>query len=194
VIEPSNRYQASVVFLGRRSFRMETGSMPVAEEIAIPKRASEIPTERIFRPKSVIDFQSLVPMSVPESRQRTSVSKVALIGLGAMAVALGMLMTSSAARPLVRGGVDHKPEVAAVQPPAAPVPLVEPIVVAAAPLELDFPPLAAAVSPPARAPRVRAVRAVRAKRADAVEGEAPESAAPESAPAPAKKWVDPFAD
>ena len=40
--------QDNVVFMGRRSFRMEIAGVPGGNELAIPMRASEIPTERIF--------------------------------------------------------------------------------------------------------------------------------------------------
>jgi hypothetical protein len=48
VIESIGSRQDNVVFLGRRSFRMETAGGPGVNELAIPVSASSIPTERIF--------------------------------------------------------------------------------------------------------------------------------------------------
>ena len=214
--EPSSSEQASVVFMGRGSFRMEAVGAPGLNELAIPNRASDIPTERIFRAKGDGAFLSMpLPASAVVHPWR-SASKGALIGLGGLMFALGMLVTSPAAHAWLRIGrrsaqVTSVPVAApvavapvAVAPVIAPVgpPVAGPIVVAVAAPEPEVAPAparrAAVVAAPklARAPRARVVRPGHAKHpAEAATGGPPPE--PESSmvsPAPAKKWVDPFAD
>jgi hypothetical protein len=226
VAEPSSSEQANVVFMGRGSFRMQAVGAPGLNELAIPNRASDIPTERIFRVKGDDAFLSL-PLPAPAVVQPwRAASKGALIGLGGVMFALGMLVTSPAAHAWLRVGrppvqviatpvapvtlapvtvapVALAPVTApiAVAPVAAPVavaPVTAPIVVAVAapePAEAPAPARLQAVAPKlARAPRARAVRPVRAKPpAEAATG-GPLSEPSQVSPAPAKKWVDPFAD
>jgi hypothetical protein len=213
VTESSSSEQANVVFMGRGSFRMQAVGGPGLNELAIPNRASDIPTERIFRTKgddALLALQLPAPAAVQRWR---AASKGALIGLGGVMFALGMLVTSPAAHSWLRVG---RPPVQVVAPPVAPVtvapvtvapiavapvavaPVTAPIVVAVAAPEPAVAPAPArprAVAPkPARAPRARVLRPLRAKhRAEAATGGAlPEPSAVSQAPA--KKWVDPFAD
>jgi hypothetical protein len=208
VTESSSSEQANVVFMGRGSFRMQAVGGPGLNELAIPNRASDIPTERIFRTKgddALLALQLPAPATVQRWR---AASKGALIGLGGVMFALGMLVTSPAAHSWLRVG---RPPVQVVAPPVAPVtvapiavapvavaPVTAPIVVAVAAPEPAVAPAPArprAVAPkPARAPRARVLRPLRAKhRAEAATGGAlPEPSAVSQAPA--KKWVDPFAD
>jgi hypothetical protein len=222
VSEPFSSEQASVVFLGRESFRMQAVGAPGLNDLAIPNRASDIPTERIFRVKGDDAFLSL-PLPAPAVVQPwRAASKGALIGLGGVMFALGMLVTSPAAHSWLRVGrppaqVSPTPvapvtvapvAVAPVTAPAvaAPViapiavaPVTAPIVVAVAAPEPAVAPAPArlpAVAPKlARTPRARVVRPMmRAKHpAEAATG-GPLPEPSEVSPAPAKKWVDPFAD
>lgn len=201
--------QASVVFMGRGSFRMEAVGAPGLHELAIPSRASDIPTERIFRVKGDSAF---LPVALPAPvavHPWRSASKGALIGLGGVMFALGMLVMSPAAHSWLRLGprsvpiapatVLPTPVVAApVIVPAAPAPIepVEPIVVAAAPAPVAAPARRVVVPKSSQTKRARAVRPLRAKRPAeaATGGPLPEPESSAVSPTPAKKWVDPFAE
>jgi hypothetical protein len=196
---------------------MQAVGAPGLNELAIPNRASDIPTERIFRVKGDDAFLAL-PLRAPAVVQPwRAASKGALIGLGGVMFALGMLVTSPAAHSWLRVGRRPVQVVAtpvapvtvapvavapvAVAPVIAPIavaPVTAPIVVAVAAPELAVAPAPVrlkAVAPKlAGAPRARVVRPPRAKHPAeaATGGPLPESS--EVNPAPAKKWVDPFAD
>jgi hypothetical protein len=224
VTETSSREQASVVFMGRGSFRMQAVGAPGLNELAIPNRASDIPTERIFRVKGDDAFLAL-PLRAPAVVQPwRAASKGALIGLGGVMFALGMLVTSPAAHSWLRVGrrpvqvvatpvapvavapiavapVTTPVAVAPVTAPVAVAPVTAPIVVAVAAPEPAAAPapvrLKAVALKLAGAPRTRVVRPMRAKHpAEAASGgPLPESSeSSEVSPVPAKKWVDPFAD
>jgi hypothetical protein len=181
VTETSSREQASVVFMGRGSFRMQAVGAPGLNELAIPNRASDIPTERIFRVKGDDAFLAL-PLRAPAVVQPwRAASKGALIGLGGVMFALGMLVTSPAAHSWLRVGRRPVQVVAtpvapvavapiAVAPVTAPVavaPVTAPIVVAVAAPEPAAAPapvrLKAVALKLAGAPRARVVRPTRAK-------------------------------
>jgi hypothetical protein len=213
VTEPSSSEQASVVFMGRGSFRMQAVGAPGLDDVAIPNRASDIPTERIFRVKGDNPFLSM-PLPAPVVVQPwRSASKGALIGLGGLLFGLGMLVTSPAAHSWLRSGRRPVQVVAApVAPPVAATPVAPPPVIApviapvAAPIVVAVaaPELFAAPAPTrtrlqAAAPRIARARAVRPARAKhpaeaTTGGPLPEPESSEASPAPAKKWVDPFAD
>ena len=207
--ESSSSEQASVVFMGRESFRMQAVGAPGLNDLAIPNRASDIPTERIFRVKGDDAFLDL-PLPAPAAvHPWRAASKGALIGLGGVMFALGMLVTSPAAHSWLHVG---RPPAQVVATPAAPpavvvapvavapvavAPVTAPIVAAAAPEPVAAPAPARlqAVAPkPARVPHARVARPMRAKHAAeaATGGPLPEPS--EVSQAPAKKWVDPFAD
>jgi hypothetical protein len=222
VTESSSSEQASVVFMGRESFRMQAVGAPGLGDMAIPNRASDIPTERIFRVKGDEAFLALPLPAAAAVQPWRSASKGALIGLGGVMFALGMLVTSPAAHSWLRVGrrpvqvvaapaaapvtvapVAVAPVTAPVAPPVtAPValPVTPPIVVAGAAPEPAVAPAPAGrravASKLARAPRARIVRPTGVKHPAeaATDGPLPEPAAPEVSRAPAKKWVDPFAD
>jgi hypothetical protein len=207
VIEPSGSGQASVVFLGRRSFRMEVGTLMGTNELAIPMSASDVPTERIFGSDRARVFQAATELA-ETPRSAFTASKGVLIGLCLMAFTLGILLTSTVDRarpmpsppPLARvqelspALPSAEPIVVPVPPPAvapvavAPVAVApaavapaDPIVVAAATAaaELDAPAPRRAISRPARDARVRPAHAARTKHT----GAAAEEATPEAAPA-----------
>ncbi len=212
--EPSSSEQASVVFMGRGSFRMQAVGGPGLNDLAIPSRASDIPTERIFRAKGDDAFLALQLPAPAVVQPWRAASKGAVIGLGGVMFALGMLVTSPAAHSWLRVG---RPPVQVVATPVAPVtvapvavvpvtapvaaaPVTAPIVVAVAAPEPAVAPaparLPAVVAPKlARVPRARVSRPMmRAKHPAeaATGGPLPEPSAVSQAPA--KKWVDPFAD
>jgi hypothetical protein len=212
VIEPSSSEQASVVFMGRRSFRMEIGTLAGAtgsNEMAIPISASEVPTERIFGLDRARLFQTASTLAT-SPRSAFTASKGLLIGLCLAAFTFGILLTSTvdrsrpvgaqpmAAQPVAAQPVAAQPVARVQQPPPAPPPVapmvapsVEPIVVAVAPPapELEAPAPRHAI---ARSPRDARVRTRTKRPTPTTEAAAPETTP--DVPAPPKKWVDPFAD
>ena len=212
--EPSSSEQANVVFMGRGSFRMQAVGGPGLNELAIPNRASDIPTERIFRTKGDDAFLALQLPAPALVQPWRAASKGALIGLGGVMFALGMLVTSPAAHSWLRVG--RRPVQVVATPAAAPVtaapiaaapvtapiavaPVTAPIVVAVVAPEPAVAPAPArlqVVAPKlARAPRARVVRPMRARHpAEAVTGGPLLPEPSEVSPTPAKKWVNPFAD
>ena len=199
MIEPSGREHSSVVFMGRRSFRMEIATLPGTNELAIPKGASDIATERIFGPDRAPAFQASLP-PLPAIRSASTVSRPMLVGLCLTTFAFGILLTWTfnrsraiqEARLPAPQSTERTPELSPAPSPSSAL-LVEPIVVAAAPAVLDPPPSRRVILKPARDSRVRTVRAIQTKRPiAAVEAEQPETAPVD--PPPAKKWVDPFAE
>lgn len=210
MIESSSGEQGSVVFLGRRSFRMEVGTLAGTNELAIPTRASDISTERIFRldRRHVSDRRKAgqaAPVALPAAPLASTVSRPTLVGLCVATFAFGILLTWTAvrSRPIPEARL-RTPPIAETTPPQSPAPLplptsspvVEPIVVAAAPSVFDWPPLHRVVAKPTHPARTHAVRANSTQRRDPTgdaESPAPASAAPTPS-RPAAKWVDPFAE
>jgi hypothetical protein len=178
VVETLDAGQDNVVFMGRRSFRMELAGTPARGELehgqAIPMRSSEIPTEKIFdsdRKRSEQAFLATL-------RPRESISTTTLVTLCSTTFVLGIALTLMVSgRPEPRPPIEAAP--AAPTPPAVvaalPAPPAEPVVVSLPPPALPSM-LRPALSRPARAIRPRPVRV----------------AQPVSAPV--KPWVDPFAE
>lgn len=211
--------QDNVVFMGRRSFRMEIAGGPRSSELAIPMRASGVPTEKIFeadRGREEWTRKATAAEALQPSRLRSN-NGTSIIALCVTTFALGIALTLT-----FNGRVAPRraPEAASVQPPqvAAPTP-VQPIVVQtmpiAAPTDAEI--MAGfAFTPPRRplakpAARPRPVRAARpAQSADAEDAKEAALADPFADPAPAAKpaaakpaparpaaaraWVDPFAE
>jgi hypothetical protein len=218
VIDRSSSEQASVVFLGRRSFRMEAGTLQSANELAIPRSASDVTTERIFGVDRERVFEAA--SMLPAARSAFMVSKGPLIGLCLATFACGILVTSTVNRtrswaaskraaavtpvqltgvvaPILRERVQEAAPVAQASPSPLPsvLPDLEPIVVAAPASVFDSPPAHRALPRAAREARVRSARPAQIKRAAPAIGAAESDSAPAPAAAPAaKKWVDPFAD
>jgi hypothetical protein len=165
-------------------------ALPIANEVAVPIRASEVPTERIFMRDRLRAFQiGSTPPS--DARAASTISKRTLIGLCLTTFAFGILLTSTinrSWRPLAPQSLERAAKLP--PPPAPPVLQVVPIVATPLPSVLEAPaPSRDLASKPRRDVRVRATRAGQARR--------PASELPESAPldpAPPKPWVDPFAD
>lgn len=166
--------QDNVVFMGRRSFRMETVGGHDDDEVTIPKRASEVPTERIFD----IDRERAAREALAALRSPSALPNRAWLGLcgGAFVLGIGLTLALSG-RPTPRPVVQATPTPPVLSAPAiviepvpAPPPAVAELPPVPAPALARRPPLAK----PARAARPRPVRT-----------------APPAAPA-AKPWVDPF--
>ena len=201
MIESAETEQASVVFLGHSSFRMQIGATPVPfrNEMAIPARGSENQTERLYGSNLGTALEpDLAPVPVPLP------SRTRLVGLCLAGVAIGILVTSIVDRGLLRRGserspdaqqtaqsTERAPELPAPSPTrsagsAQPLAAAEPAAVAAKP------PASAAIVKPVRPARVRAVRTPRTRGPSP--GLPPASPGAKAVtPAPAAKWVDPFA-
>jgi hypothetical protein len=160
--------QDNVVFMGRRSFRMElVGGHE--DEVTIPKHASEIPTDKIFTPNR----QSATRAALASLRAPSGLSRVAWLGFCSAAFVFGSALTLTVARrPAPR------PVVQAAPVAAAPAIVIEPVPPAAPPA-LAPPPALALARRPAVKPAARPVRPH------------PVRPAPAAAPA-ATPWVDPF--
>ncbi len=186
--------QDNVVFLGRRSFRMELAGRPGVNELGIPKSASEIPTEKIFD----ADRESAVRAAVASLRPASGISNVSTIALCLTTFVLGIALTLTFGRAEPRRPLTFAPiPPAQIAPPAAPAPplLIQPI--SAPPTDVAALSLAPVIrparrplaKPAARVARPRPVRAVQS----AAAAQSAEAAAQSDAPA-AKPWVDPFAE
>lgn len=168
-------------------------------ELAIPIRASEMPTERISEADR-IQFALAAAMPAPAGRRTPRGTRGAVIGLVSTTLVFGILLTTTFARPWRFQGtrllslhfIEKAPELAP-EPSAPPLPLVEPIAAAAAPAVFDLPPRHHGVSKSTRAPRARSARAIQNQRPAAAAGAAPLDSAPLARP-PAAKWIDPFAE
>jgi hypothetical protein len=181
VIDSFGGRQDNVVFLGRRSFRMELAGTPSGSELGIPRSASEIPTERIFDSDRE---RAVRGVSISSSRPATGISNATSIALCSATFALGIVLTLAFFQPL-----PARPTIGVV--PAAPAPAAPP-----APRE---PPVVVALTPPAStsafslAPRHAPTRRPLTKQAARPARPRPDLAVPADAPAP-KPWVDPFAE
>jgi hypothetical protein len=218
VINSLGGEQNNVVFMGRRSFRMEIAGGSGSNELAIPMSASSVPTARIFASdRERAGWESAAAALRPTSGR----SNASLVALCLTTFGLGIALTLTFNG---RAAPRRAPEAAAVEPaqvaaPAAPAPaeptmVIQPMPVAAptdAELLAGFPlpPARRPLAKPARAARPRPLRAARS--ADSADAEASTSADPFADPAPttkatvtatakatvkptAKPWVDPFAE
>ena len=203
--------QDNVVFMGRRSFRMEIAGGPRSNELAIPTRASGVPTERIFdadRDRGA--WAARAAAALQPARLR---SNGTLIALCATTFVLGIAVTLT-----LNGRVAPRraPIAAPVQPAkvAAPATVAEPTMViqpmpVAAPTDAEilagfaFAPPRRPQAKPARAARPRPIRAATNVPGAEASANEPASADPFADPAPtpkpaakpaSKRWVDPFAE
>lgn len=163
--------QDNVVFLGRRSFRMELVGRPDEDEPRTPRRASEVPTEKIFDSDREHAARA-VPAAV---RSQKSISRTTSIVLCATTFVLGIGSTLT----FLRRPEPRRPMAAAAPTTPAPAIVIEPVP-SAQPPRAPAPP----AIPTARQPFAKPARAVRPR---------PMRAARPDAPAP-KPWVDPFAE
>jgi len=82
VIESFGRQQDNVVFMGRRSFRMEIAGGPGVNELAIPLNAASTPTARIFASDRQ---QGLEQMWLAGSRRGSTTAKTVVLCASAFA-------------------------------------------------------------------------------------------------------------
>ena len=216
--------QDNVVFMGRRSFRMEIAAGPHSDELAIPRRASGVPTERIFevdRGREEWTRKATAAEALQPSRLRSN-NGTSIIALCFTTFALGIALTLTfngrlAPRRAPEAAPVHPATPSTVTAAPAPAPAATPtstMVVqqmpVAAPTDAEimagfaFTPPRRPVAKPARAARPRPVRA--AHPAQSADGEASTDATvadPFADPTPpakpvarpaAKAWVDPFAE
>jgi len=205
VIESADTEQASVVFLGHGSFRMQIGSTPVplSNELAIPARGSENQTERLYGSNLESAFE-------PELARAPAppLPKTRLVGLGLTAFAIGILVTTIVDRGLLRTSSERNPDAQQTRPPPAPsaertqelppssqprsAGSAQPLITAAPATASAKPPVIPAIANPVRQAPVRTVPALRTRRPRPAGAPASLGAKPVP-PAPAAKWVDPFA-
>lgn len=164
--------QDNVVFLGRRSFRMELVGHPEEDEQVVPRHASEVPTERIFhadRDRAARDVLAAL-------RSKRSISRASSIALCATTFVLGMALTLAfSRRPEPRRAIEVAP------PPPPPTIVIEPVPAPPPVVSERVPP---ALLPARRPPLAKPARAVRPR---------PVRAARPDAPAVTPR-VDPFAE
>lgn len=173
--------QDSVVFMGRRTFRMEPVERPADDRLGIPRRSSEIPTEKIFDR----DRDAAAQAALAALRSKKGVSSTTLVTLCSTTFVLGIALTLMVSgRPATRPGIEvaraapASPVVVAPIAAAPPAAAAEPVVVA---LPAPPPP---AIPATGRPPMARPARAVRPRPA-----RAPRTESPAATP-----WVDPFAE
>ncbi len=210
--------QDNVVFMGRRSFRMEIAAGPHGNELAIPMRASSVPTEKIFeadRDRGAWIDRAAAAASLRPARLRSSGTSVVALCATTFVLGIALTLTFGGRAAPRRAPVAARPaEVAVPAPAQAPAPastvVVQPMPVAAptdAELLAGFPlaPPRRPLAKPARAARPGPVRAARPATGAEVENVTEDAtvADPFAEPAPAAKppakptakaWVDPFAE
>jgi hypothetical protein len=209
VINSLGGEQDNVVFMGRRSFRMEIAAGPHSSELAIPMRASAVPTEKIFEADRDRGGWAAAAAALQPARLKSNGTSVVALCVTTFVLGIALTLTLTG-----RAAPRRAPDTAAAQPaqvaaPAtAPTPTpVQPIVVQtmpiAAPTDAEilagfaFQPARRPLAKPARAARPRPVRAARpAPSADADDASVADPFADPTPPAKptAKAWVDPFAE
>jgi hypothetical protein len=100
VTESSDTDQASVVFLGRESFRMQVVGAPAAATNvgAIPSRTWETPTERIFERRKAPRVLQPVPGWATGSSPAPTLTKTTIVGVGFITFACGVLVATAVDR------------------------------------------------------------------------------------------------
>ncbi len=106
--------QDNVVFMGRRSFRMEIAGGPHSNELAIPMRASAVPTERIFEADRDRTGWATAAAALQPAKLRSSGTSV--VALCATTFALGIALTLT----LTGRAAPRRAPVAVPAQPAAP--------------------------------------------------------------------------
>jgi len=212
VIESSDTGQASIVFMGRDSFRMQ-----VTDAGAVPSTIWDGATTRIVdrrkhdrrkAPREAAESQEEESLPVPPARNT-------VIGIALMTFACGVMVATAFNQFPLRGGAPvHAAAVTpapAPQPPAVvvqplpkpappPAPVVAPVAapiaeVVAQPEAEPQPEQPAVVAKAKPAVRVVAARAVHPRRpAPSPSTAAAASETPAAAPRPTRPWVDPFAE
>jgi hypothetical protein len=207
-MESSKGEQASVVFLGRDTFRMRVVSEAVAEDGAIPTALSEGQTGRIFDRRRV-------PRSGPRAAEELAPARARRIPVFMLFTTVAAVVFLAAAVLVVR----THPTVSVAAPAVAPRPVAMPPAAPAVPAPLDEP-TPAAMAPPVGAsgpapldeptpaamvsvPTVEGPAQEAAPKSEASTGDRPaprRQVRPARAARPAKRivppsrpWLDPFA-
>ena len=214
--------QDNVVFMGRRSFRMEIAAGARHNELAVPLRASSVPTEKIFEAdRGREEWTARAAAALQPARLKANGTSVVALCLTTFVLGIALTLTLNGRQ------TPRRASVAAPGAPAAPAPVtaaavttatvtatapsivVQPMPIAA-PTDAEilagfaFAPSRRPLAKPARAARPRPVRAARP--ASSAEAEAsketisddpfadPTPAAKPAGKPAAKAWVDPFAE
>jgi hypothetical protein len=219
VINSLGGEQDNVVFMGRRSFRMEIAGGAHSHELAIPTRASAVPTEKIFEAdRGREEWTARAAAALQPARLKANGTSVVALCLTTFVLGIALTLTLNGRQAPRRASVaapvaPAAPEtVTAAAVPAATVTATAPSIVVqpmpiAAPTDAEilagfaFAPSRRPLAKPARAARPRPVRAARP--APSADAEASTADDPFADPAPAAKpagkpaakaWVDPFAE
>lgn len=166
--------QDNVVFLGRRSFRMEIAGQPDDGETGIPGSMALVATQRLFAPEQA----NLTRRATASAPAPGRISRAALLALCSMTFLFGVAVTLTFGH---RNATHPTPAATAARPALAPAPVMVVQPLATAIPAVTTPPIVRSPAKPPRAVRPRL---------------APPAAAPHAArPAPAPRpWVDPFAE
>jgi hypothetical protein len=217
VINSLGGEQDNVVFMGRRSFRMEIAAGPRNNELPIPIRGSAVPTEKIFEADRDGGWAATAAAALQPARLKSnSTSVVALcVTTFVLGIALTLTFTGRAAPRRAPVAAPTPAQVVAPVPVAPPTSnvIVQPMPIAA-PTDAEIlagfalAPSRRPLARPARAARPRPIRAARA--GHCTDAEDPTVVDPFADPAPAarpapsrsaagkpaadKPWVDPFAE
>jgi hypothetical protein len=194
VINSLGGEQDNVVFLGRRSFRMEIAGRPDDEEMAIPAAMTPVSTQKLFMPDHAL-AADIAALRSPPAR---GISRTTLIAMCSATFAFGIVLTLTfnhrTERPATRAATMAAPASAAASAPATTVPapasmiIVQPLPSVAP----ETPRAAALLVPPASRPLAKLAPAVRSR--PARPAPAPRAVDPTPAGPATKPWVDPFAE
>ena len=195
--------QDNVVFMGRKSFRMEIATGPRSNALPIPIRGSTVPTEKIFEADRDRGWAATAAAALQPAKLKSSgTSVIALCATTfVLGIALTLTFTGRAARrrgpvaaPAQPAPVTAPAQAAAQVPATAPTPassvVVQPMPIAA-PTDAEilagfaFAPSRRPLAKPARAARPRPTRA--AQPAASADAEDATVADPFADPAPAAK-------
>ena len=216
MIESSDTGQASTMFVGRDSFRMQ-----VNDAGAVPATLWEGRTARVIDRRKNNRRQDRHVAPAPqevESPAPPTPARNTIIGIALMTFACGVMVATAFNQFPMRGGSTAQAAAATpapqaptaiIQPPAntAPAPVAAPVtppvtapIPVVAPLpeqdpQPQTPSVVAKTKPAAPAVMARAARPRRPAPSPATAATAADgSDAPPAAPRPTRKWVDPFAD
>ena len=206
--------QDNVVFMGRRSFRMEIAAGPHSNDLAIPMRASSVPTEKIYEADRDRGAWAVAAAALQPARLKSNGTSVVALCVTTFVLGIALTLTLTGRAAPRRAPAPAQPAQAAAPatlPTPAPTVIVQPMPIAA-PTDAEimagfaFAPPRRPLAKPARAAvRPRPVRAARP--APGADAEASTVADPFADPAPAsaakdkpatkpraQAWVDPFAE
>jgi len=198
VINSLGGEQDNVVFMGRKSFRMEIAAGPRSNALPIPIRASSVPTEKIFEADRDRGWAAAAAALQPAKLKSNGTSVVALCATTfVLGIALTLTFTGRAAPRRAPVATSAPAQATAPAPVAARTPapvtaaatpastvVIQPMPIAA-PTDAEI--LAGFALAPSRRPLARPARAARPRPLRATEP-APSAAAEGAADA------DPFAD